>query len=173
MKLFKDANGNIVFTGTYNSDFFVARLDGNGTGCAFTNTSVISSTNANTVLTNISFTTTAFTPTTVNETPVYSALAVGETMLCGGVGINEEVQSRELMVYPNPVTGKLAIGGSEHAINSVEIYNSIGEMVQAFQFPENNGLASVEMNVQALSPGIYFISVLDGEKIYRSKFIKE
>lgn len=173
LKLFKDANGNIVFTGKYNSDYFVARLDANGTGCAFTNTSVISTTNANTVLTNISFTTSVFAPTTVNETPVYSALAIGETMLCGGVGIEEEIENQGLFIYPNPVENNMTIGCGQNAIKSVEIYNSIGERVLAFQFPENNSFASMEINVQTLSPGIYFISALDGEKIFRSKFIKE
>ena len=169
MKLFKDVNGNIVFTGKYNSDYFVARLDANGTGCAFTNTSVISSTNANTVLTDISFTTTAFTPVTVNETPVYSALAIGETMLCGGVGIEEEAQDLELHVYPNPGKNKITLQNLKFTMGTtieISFYNTLGELAMTVRNQE-------EIDVQMLLPGIYFISAFNGEKIFRSKFIKE
>ncbi|MCX6274902.1 MAG: T9SS type A sorting domain-containing protein [Bacteroidetes bacterium] len=173
LKLFKDASGNIVLAGLLNTDYFVARLDANAGGCGFANSTVISATNATTVITNITFTTTAFSPTTVNETPVYSALAIGEVMLCGGVGIEEEVQNQALVIYPNPVNNKLAINFGQNEIRSIEIYNSFGERAQTIQFPDSKTLQSAELNVQALSPGVYFITATGGEKIYRSKFIKQ
>ncbi len=173
LKLFKDAGGNIVFSGKLGTGYFIARLDANAGGCNFTNSTAIASTNANLVLTNISFTTTSFSPTTTSETTLNSALAFSENMLCGGVGVEEEELIGGLSIYPNPVGNQLAVGSRQYAIKSVEIYNSVGELVLTYTYSNPSLTETTNFNVSILAPGLYFISASDGGKIYRSKFIKE
>ncbi len=173
LKLFKDAGGNIVLTGQLDSDYFVARLDANAEGCAFTDTLVISATTVNPVITDVSFTKAAFSPVTVNETPVYSALTFGENLICGGVGVDEIGVNEALNIYPNPVQNKLTISDLPSPIQLVEIFNSVGEKVMSYKIPGANALQDIELDVHSLSQGIYLITAIDGEKIYRSQFIRE
>jgi hypothetical protein len=169
MKLFKDSNGNIVLTGMLDNSYFVARLDANAGGCGFTTTSVISATNASTVLTNIPFTTTVFTPTTVNETTVYSHLGYTENMLCGGVGIEEASNNNLVSVYPNPAENILFIQ-SDLEIRSVEITDLSGKrMLQKF----GGVISEMQLDINGLASGIYILKVTGEENVSYKKFVKE
>ena len=65
-----------------------------------------------------------------------------------GVGENEQTV---LMVYPNPAKESIRILGIE-ANTSVEIYNSIGELVKVV-----NANADQEINVRDLASGLYLV----------------
>jgi len=173
LRLFKDVNGNIVFTGMLSNSYFVARLDANAGGCSFTTSNVISATTVNPVLTTVAFTTTIFTPTVTNEPVVYSFLGYGENMLCGGVGIEEQNIVNEILVYPNPVQGKLTVGNINQPVESVSIFNAMGERVSFLLSPNStNTNGDLMIDVPDFLPGIYFLRINTGDKIYQSKFIK-
>ncbi|MEO8088210.1 MAG: T9SS type A sorting domain-containing protein, partial [Bacteroidota bacterium] len=173
LKLFLDVNNNIVFAGLLANSYFVARLDANGGGCGFVNSTSIASSNANTVLTNISFTTTVFAPSTTNENIIYTAQGYTESMICGGVGIEEEMQKGEWVIYPNPGGNQLAIGSRQFAIKTIAVYNMIGDLELAVSLTTANCLLPTYFDVSSLTPGIYLVRVSDGEKNYTTKFIKE
>jgi|GEM_PF-5067573 len=181
LKLFRDANDNIVLTGMLDNSYFVARLDASAGGCSFTTSTAISSVNATTVLTNISFTTTVFTPTTVNESTLYSSLNYYENMLCGGVGIDEYEEMNSMSIYPNPVDETLTVTRyplSETAIE-ISIYNMLGEMVKAVSLPTaipmaiGSPLPTCNVDCRLLPPGIYLLQMTNGDKVYNRKFIKQ
>jgi hypothetical protein len=178
LKLFKDANGNIVFTGMLDNSYFVARLDADAGGCSFSNTTVISAANINPVITNITFTAAAFTPTTVNEPVVYSALGYTENMICGGLAV-DELTAGLLVVYPVPAGDKLRIQMPDGAwkngsvVTGISVFSMPGERVLTVSTEARNPGTGMEIGLSSLSPGIYIVQLSSGERFFRGKFIKE
>ena len=172
LKLFKDSNGNIVFTGMLDNSYFVARLDANAGGCEFTNSSVIGGSAATIVLTNITFTTTAFAPSTVTENVLYSSLHYSESMICGGVGIDEP-ETGTIRIYPNPAGNNFNFdssvfpGGNEV---EVSLFNLVGEKIWTGQRVSGGGTT---IDISFLASGIYLFEARAGEKNFHSRLVKE
>jgi hypothetical protein len=174
LKLFRDAAGNIVLTGGIDSSYFVARLDADANGCSFINSTAITASNANLTLINIPFITTAFSPNAVNEPVNTSFMSYSESMICGGVGVDQIETEPLLVVYPNPVIDKFTIQKSQitsATATEILIYNLMGEKMFERSFSATE--QEMKMDVSQLSPGIYFICMTAGEKIFFEKFIKE
>lgn len=90
------------------------------------------------------------------------------------------------MVFPNPVVDKLiiqipiaigiTIGTAPQGVPwtmEISIYNVLGEKM-SFEIPSvvyHN--QSSEINVQSLSPGLYYLEIKTSKKIFRSKFVKQ
>ncbi len=89
--------------------------------------------------------------------------------------------SAQLVIFPNPVEDKftikipIAIGTQVTSRTAVKISinNVLGEMLLAVS-PFASGVGSGgEADVSKLSPGLYYVELTDGEKIFRSKFVKQ
>lgn len=65
-----------------------------------------------------------------------------------------DVNNTTLMMYPNPATNYLVIE-NEKQIKTVEIYNSLGQMV--FSTPSNSN--RIRLNIPTLLEGLYFVTV--------------
>jgi PKD repeat protein len=80
-----------------------------------------------------------------------------------------------LTVFPNPVEKKLTVTGYPLSGTAVviSIYNMLGELVLAAS-PLSVGEGSGgEAAVSKLPPGLYYLEITSGEKIFRTKFIKQ
>ena len=82
-------------------------------------------------------------------------------------------QQSEIILFPNPTKGKLSFllpfGGNMHlAVNQIEIYNLFGKQVLTVT---GWGLTTVDCGL--LPPGIYLLQATSGEKIWRTKVVKE
>ena len=167
LKLFKDAGNNMVLAGKLINRYFVSRLDANGGGCSFSNSNAIAAATVNTVLTPVSFSAAAFSPAAVSEQAVYSSVAFGEDMICGGLGIEEGIEKNGLLLYPDPVQDKLMIDNSQITKGNLVIYNAVGEKVYVGAYQ-----AMSEVDCRNLTPGIYFIELTGGKKVLYAKFLK-
>ncbi|MFY7740317.1 MAG: DUF7619 domain-containing protein [Flavobacterium sp.] len=77
--------------------------------------------------------------------------------------------SRRFTIYPNPVKEVLNIFTSEpNSVDSITIYNSLGQMVQKIINPIN-----LSLNVSNLNQGIYFLNMTTEKGTTSIKFIKE
>jgi hypothetical protein len=80
-------------------------------------------------------------------------------------------------VYPNPAKDKLNIVVSSPANNNIHIviYDLAGKEVQERAFSVINGGNNLDLNVNALSAGTYFIKAVDaeGNQAHIIKFVKE
>jgi hypothetical protein len=72
---------------------------------------------------------------------------------------------------PNPVTSNLTIEVKSGNINSINIFNLLGEKQLAVNLFPVNRLLSID--VSSLSPGLYFIRAETEHGQITSKFIKE
>jgi hypothetical protein len=71
---------------------------------------------------------------------------------------------KEPYIYPNPVSGKLYVGGLTGTVY-LEVYNSIG------QCKLTSTQSSVD--VTSLEPGVYFLKIKSGQNTRTYKFIKK
>jgi len=78
----------------------------------------------------------------------------------------EDLFYKEILVYPNPSTGSFYIK-SESIIKKIVIYNSLGETV----FVKESLAAFEGYNLSINKNGLYFISILNGDKIINRKIL--
>lgn len=75
---------------------------------------------------------------------------------------------RNIVVYPNPVKDILNVS-FDNAINSVSIYNMVGQQV----FTKSVNANEDTINVSGLTSGTYFVKVQAEDKVKTLKIIKE
>lgn len=74
-------------------------------------------------------------------------------------------------IYPNPANNFVTVK-ADFFIPSVAIKNMLGEQVIAVQNKDRSNVP-VEVGIQQLAEGIYWIELQHGEKIVRAKFVKQ
>ena len=80
-----------------------------------------------------------------------------------GVGILEPVSNLFTSVYPNPFKDKLTV--KYNGIESIDIFNVVGEKVKSIDFSSTEG--KIEVDLSELTSGVYFY------RTYREKNIVE
>ena len=93
--------------------------------------------------------------------PMMSEFIVGDVP----TGVQEVNSGTSLQVYPNPASGELNIPALNFQPKQVIIYNVEGRVVQT-------GKYSKVININLLSPGLYFIEVKDENTSMRQRFMK-
>jgi len=91
-------------------------------------------------------------------------------------GTQYTVDSKQLTIYPNPVTESLSVirysrhGGQAltGTAKEISIFNVMGEKINVAV-----DLELMTVDCRLLSKGIYYLEIISGEKIYRTKFIKQ
>jgi hypothetical protein len=86
---------------------------------------------------------------------------------------NKPVQSGDLMIYPNPTTGKLKIKNEKLKLEIVTVYNLLGETVLAVPLPTPNPPLRTEIDISSLPPGVYILQAGNSEKMWHAKVIKQ
>lgn len=105
-----------------------------------------------------------------------STEAYAEIKLTGvsGVGINEMDHNQNLVIYPNPTSGKLFIENGalnkENSLFVIEIYDVLGKKV--FEEKAENK-KQLELDITPLSAGIYMVAVHTDKGIVHQKIVKE
>ena len=84
-------------------------------------------------------------------------------------GIIEFGDNSTIVVYPNPTTGTIAVSNSGGFINSIEIYNLLGELI--YTVPNFKQQISNKIDLSEFSKGIYFIKIYDEEKTHTGKIV--
>ncbi len=89
-------------------------------------------------------------------------------LLCSG--LSSYSTNNELVVFPNPGHGKYKLKRSFESDLIVEIYNSVGALMNSFDVKENEQ----EINIENLNSGIYFFIIKQNNSIIKNiKIIKE
>ncbi|HLG33687.1 MAG TPA: T9SS type A sorting domain-containing protein, partial [Bacteroidia bacterium] len=85
--------------------------------------------------------------------------------------INSALSS--VQIHPNPAGTQLAISSKQFAINTIEIYDVLGQKVFNFELRTLNSGQQTTFDISKLNPGIYFVSVGTDEGKIISKLIKQ
>lgn len=83
------------------------------------------------------------------------------------LSVNENQANNAFKLYPNPVNDILYLEGNAQ-IQSIIIYDVLGQIVL-----NGEGKGERQINVSKLIKGIYFISIQTGNRLWKTKFLKE
>ena len=83
------------------------------------------------------------------------------------MGVENISEDNSITLYPNPTSKDVNIS-SENIINSIEVFNSIGQRV--YQTKVNSKSKSI--NISSLSKGVYIIVANTDKGYIRKKLIK-
>ncbi|WP_310555745.1 T9SS type A sorting domain-containing protein [Flavobacterium sp.] len=73
-------------------------------------------------------------------------------------GKNQDQPFENLSIYPNPVgNGKIYITSKSNVEKDIEIFDVLGKRVMQLT------IATKELNVASLTPGVYIIKIKEGE----------
>ena len=101
---------------------------------------------------------------TVNITA--SSLGIVDTNVSGETIATQDIT--DLMAYPNPAINSIQLKLASESTNmSYKIVNTIGKVVQAGR------LNSSAINISKLNTGMYILEVNDGQKLLKTKLMKE
>jgi hypothetical protein len=112
---------------------------------------------------------TASKPGFVDYSDVINGFETTRVELSLTVGVEEQPNENAIMVYPTLANNMLYVK-SKSALNSGVIYNVSGQVLQTIK---SRGSFEMQVPVQALTPGIYFISVsTESGATEKQRFIK-
>jgi hypothetical protein len=78
--------------------------------------------------------------------------------------------SAAVEIYPNPVTDELTIKTGQNAYSTMNITNTMGQVIMMQQMTVNS--VQTQVNVNALPAGIYYITLRGGSGVKVLKFEK-
>lgn len=79
---------------------------------------------------------------------------------------NFESVTMQLKIYPNPTNGRLNIQVNQEKILSVEVYNSLGGLVQNVKGIDSNELS---LDLSQYDSGMYILKIVTQENIYNEQ----
>ena len=74
--------------------------------------------------------------------------------VCDTWSISEIVENKNLILYPNPTSGKVTVVGVE--ASEVMVYNALGQLVKTVR-------GTNEIDVADLMEGVYLVRIMDAE----------
>ncbi len=93
------------------------------------------------------------------------------------VGVDEaqaQANPASLLVYPNPNDGQFQVIVNSTAKNKqIEVYNTLGQLIQAVELDDNLQSQSVSLNLSEQATGVYFIVLKDSNGLCSKKVIKQ
>lgn len=89
---------------------------------------------------------------------------------CASLGLSDFEANKAIAVYPNPATKYFMITSPVVAIDEVEIFNDLGQLVKAQKLTQTNN----EINIEALASGTYYLRIYNqGQFLKSDKVIKK
>jgi hypothetical protein len=76
-------------------------------------------------------------------------------------------------LFPNPAATQLFVIGNQLSLNTIEVYNVLGENVLSIDPRLSNYNEVFHIDISSLKPGIFSIRLVTEEKIYSRKFVKK
>jgi len=73
-----------------------------------------------------------------------------------------------ISIFPNPTTGQLRITNYELSIKQVELYSIVGNLIQTV----NVDTDEIEIDMENLQSGVYFVKVITDKEVITKKIVK-
>lgn len=84
------------------------------------------------------------------------------------VGMDENIATENINLYPNPAKGKVVISSAE-IIENIQLINYAGQLV----LEQTCNRATVNVDVSKIEPGIYFIKAFSNDQVITRKLVIE
>ena len=95
----------------------------------------------------------------------YGILNFGNSYTSAILATNNNLNTTELKIFPNPVKNIFNISTSENIL-SVELFNTLGQKIQKLKSEKNQ-------NIDRINSGVYFVKVKTDKSEYVEKIVKE
>jgi hypothetical protein len=112
---------------------------------------------------------------TLNTTGWYDAFIARFNLDFSYVGIQEsQKESQSFDLFPNPTNGHVTLlfNFSTNDNIQIKLFNLMGQLIMTDELKNKTGKTSYDMNLSALSHGMYIISVTTGDNTISEKVIK-
>jgi uncharacterized repeat protein (TIGR03803 family) len=87
-------------------------------------------------------------------------------------GISRLAKSdNQISIFPNPASGEIQVISNQLSVNSIDIYNLLGEKVYAMPITDNR--SQLTINIVDFPIGVYFIKLSSENGIIVKRFVKE
>ncbi len=88
-----------------------------------------------------------------------------------GTGLPQYLTENDLVVYPNPVSDRLTVKlrTNDFQVSNMAVYDINGKLIRAQAVSDNQ----IEMSMQNLATGNYFLRLSDGKHSFTTKFVKK
>ena len=80
-----------------------------------------------------------------------------------------EYLNQSVTLYPNPTEGSVKIQNTEYMIQTIEVYDAYGKMLNLVKVNDNS--AVIDMSDYAA--GVYFARIMMSEGIVTKRFVKK
>lgn len=89
-------------------------------------------------------------------------------------GIIDGKLQNEIMIFPNPTSGKITLQTklSQNSDVRIIVYNVLGELMYEQKLVSSQASFNLQIDLSTLRGGIYMLQVGRGETILRKKIIK-
>ena len=82
----------------------------------------------------------------------------------------DEISSKELNLYPNPASDEVRLTLKDQNLKHISVFDLLGKTVLEI---DNAAITNeVVLDVSKLTPGLYFVTSFNDEKIFRGSFVK-
>jgi hypothetical protein len=108
--------------------------------------------------------------TTRNDMGAYGgqgAFAFGQGQPTGMKEITSELN--DIVISPNPASNKFEVSGLKLPVESIELINTIGEVVSEENYSQNKN--AVVVNARELKSGIYFVRIFSSGNVITKKVV--
>ncbi len=99
-----------------------------------------------------------------------------ETINTLTLGINGIASLENMSVFPNPAKDALSVHISSHKDLdncSLSVQNMLGQQISKSNVGLVEGVNSFNLNTNSLAPGVYLVTLHNGEEIVTRRFVKE
>ena len=88
-------------------------------------------------------------------------------------GIDEAIDLNEVMVYPNPSAGQVAVYVGDERFAYIAIFDSQGRLMDEVQQAEQGSSSHVRLDLQYLPVGIYTLRVYTSRGVFVRKIVRQ
>lgn len=104
----------------------------------------------------------------IQTTNAWAAVGVGDQSNCIGTGI-VRVENEKPKLYPNPATNEIMVSFSSPSERMLQLYSIDGSLIRKLGTTKDQ---QYNISISSLAKGIYFLEVLEENRLYTIKFIK-
>jgi hypothetical protein len=85
----------------------------------------------------------------------------------------EEVDAGNVLLYPNPASDYLLIGGSLNDVHQIQLVNMVGQVIMTKTLNTETNDQSVQLSLEGITPGNYFLNLIGTNQRQVKKFTVE
>jgi hypothetical protein len=87
-------------------------------------------------------------------------------------GIPDAVNTgNNINIFPNPANDEIQVISNQLSVNSIEVYNLLGERIYSSPITDNR--SQVTINIADFSRGVYVLEIKTEKEVMMKKFVKD